>query len=143
MIRLLRLFSGLLLAVAVSACVSGSNTPSEPIKIPAPPEGKARIVVYRTDPMGVIVQPAVKIDGTKRGICAPNTTFSVDLDPGAHEVAAATVGGTRVKLNLKAGQTVFISCRIGMGIVIGIPRLKVVPMGEGAAAVARLTGMGR
>lgn len=103
------------------------------------PAGQGRLVVYRTQALaGAVVQPAITINGAERGRCSPRGAFSVDLAPGQHIVGAATEVRQEAPVTVAAGQTSYLRCSVGMGLLVGRPRLEPVPASVGQQESAGL-----
>jgi len=89
-----------------------------PLILPDAPAGKAQVVFYRGSSLAGAAIPCT-IFGENGG--AITTMYRgkytrVAVDPGPHAYAAK---GDAVKINAEAGQTYYVSCSIGMGIMAG------------------------
>lgn len=111
--------------------------------LPAIPAGMARLVVYRSSYMGFAVQPKVFLDGKETGRCKPGTTIAANLTPGEHVIASATEVKRALSVNLVAGQTTYVSCKVSMGIAVGRAKFEKVSPAKAIAKAApmRLQGV--
>lgn len=133
-----RASGAMLLAFALAACdtpttATTSTPPSEttkPAAAPAPEagtlaslpsiEGKsARLALFRTNYFGLAVQPKVFVDGREIGRCTPGNAYVVDLKPGEHQISATTEAEKITTFSIAAGETAYINCSIGMGVLVG------------------------
>ena len=130
-------------AIALSACATGTKMADVPAANSDVPAGNARVVVYRTGLLGAAVQPLVSVDGVERARCQPQGAFVVDVAPGAHTVSATTEVSKTAYLNVEAGQTAYIKCKIGFGLVIGQPSFEVMPEAAGKAESSSLPLIGQ
>lgn len=127
----------------LSACASGTPMQESKEASAAIPEGAGRIVVYRQGLFGAAFQPTVKFNGTPKGKCAPRGAFSVDVKPGNHTIEAATEVTKQAMAHVEAGQTTYVRCGIGFGVLLGRPTLEVVPPATGQSESAELAFTGR
>lgn len=130
-------------ALALSACASGTPLQETAKANAAVPADKGRIIVYRTGLYGAAIQPKVSVDRIERGRCAPRGAFSVDVAPGDHTVAATTETRKESLVHVGAGQTAYLRCGIGFGILIGRPTLEAVPPATGKKESAKLAYTGK
>lgn len=107
------------------------------------PANKGRVVVYRTGIMGTAIQPIISVDGVERGKCQPNGAFTVDVAPGQRLVSASTEIQRETVVTVAEGQTSYVRCSIGFGVLIGQPHLEVVPADVGKQESAPLALIGR
>lgn len=94
------------------------------IQLPKPPAGKAQVVWYRTGGADLI-SCAVKENGQKISSLGPNRYFIMLAEPGRHEYVVSSEASDKLVLDLKAGESQFASCHIGMGIFVGRPKIDV------------------
>jgi len=141
---------GLCLAAAagllLSGCVtSGGPTGSEILAGSVAPR-KSRLVLYRTSPLGLAVQPQYSIDGRDVGASTPGGFVVCNLDPGTHRVAVGNfqltvslTGGTdKISVTLRPGQTGYIKAEPQLGLTVGVITLSEVTEGQGKADTASL-----
>lgn len=133
----------LVLIGALSACASGASMQESRDAVAAVPEDKGRIVVYRTAITGAAIQPTVSVSGAERGKCQPKGAFSVDVAPGNHIVSATTEARRETMVTVARGQTSYVRCSIGFGLLVGQPRFEVVPEATGRQESASLAYTGR
>ena len=130
-------------AWALAACATGKSVTEAPeAQVPLAP-GKARIAVYRTGILGAAVQPAVSVDGRKTGSCTPNGVFYVDVRPGKHEITASTEVTETLTVNAGANRVTYVECSIGIGFVVGRPKLQERQAGWGEQKVRELVFTGK
>jgi hypothetical protein len=107
---------------------------------------KSRLVIYRTSPLGMAVQPPYSIDGKAVGPSMPGGFVACQLDPGTHQVAVANFelnvslgGGTdKASVTLRPGQTAYLKAEPQMGLTIGVITLSEVTENQGRADTAQL-----
>lgn len=133
----------ILLVGALSACASGPSMQELEPGASTIPVNKGRVVVYRTGILGAAIQPIVSVDGVERGRCQPNGAFTVDVAPGQRIVSASTEIQRETVVTVGQGQTAYVRCSIGFGILVGQPRLEVVPDQVGEQESAPLALIGR
>lgn len=130
----------------VSACASGPTVQESGLS--SIPENKGRVVVYRTDIMATAHQPRVYVEGAKRGKCQPNGAFSVDVAPGQRTLSylppeAGELDNTLTVVTITEGQTTYVKCSMGMGIMFSFPRFEVVSEAVGMQETAPLAMIGK
>ena len=130
-------------AALVAGCATGVPVSQSPIANSKVPDGKARIVVYRTGIMGAAIQPVVHVSGRETGKCTPKGALYVTADPGQHTISAATEVRETSNLSLSAGETAYVKCSIGMGLLVGRPKLDLVPAAVGQAETQKLKVTGQ
>lgn len=122
--------------LGVSGCASGAKLSEA--KIATAPPGMSRIAVYRTGIMGAAIQPVVSVDGKQTGKCQPNGVFFVDVKPGMHRVTATTESTAEVQVNTVDNPVSYVECSIGIGWVVGRPKLVGVTSETGEAVIGDL-----
>ena len=90
-------FISLLFCSLVLFSVAGSQTfPTQPklstvseaeTKIP---EGMGQLIIYRTNPFGILKSPTISVDGNVKGGCLFRSALFVNLEPGKHRVSLDT-----------------------------------------------------
>ena len=93
---------GLLLVAAgliLSGCAGSGPTGHETLAASVAPK-KARLVMYRTNPLGMATQPSYTVDGKPVGQTTPNGFVVCHLDPGPHRVS---IDNMPVNVNLFGG----------------------------------------
>ena len=68
-------------ALVLGGCATSGPTGSQVFSLGAKP-GTARLVMYRTSPVGLLIQPDYFIDGKKAGMSQPNGFVVCELRPG-------------------------------------------------------------
>lgn len=131
------------LMLILSACASGvpvseSNVPKEAI-----PDGKSRIAVYRTNILGLAIQPKVSVDGREAGRCTPSGVFYVTVEPGQHTVSATTEVTKTSYISVAEGETAYVKCSIGFGMLAGHPKLDIISGSIGQAETQKLKVTGK
>lgn len=101
-----------------------------------------RIVVYRTGIMGTAIQPTVEIDNVQKGKCQPKGVFTADVPAGNRVVAATTEVRRETVVTVERGKASYVRCGIGFGVLVGQPRLEVVPEETGRTESAALAYTG-
>jgi len=135
----------LVAATMLAACASGP-TGSEILNVGLKP-GSARLVIYRTNPVGLLIQPDFVVDGRKAGTAQPGAFVMCDLSPGKHSVSVSNIpialplsnAPDAITVTLRAGTTTYLRADPQMGIVAGTITLTHVADGQGRADVASLT----
>lgn len=108
----------------------------------------ARLVIYRTSPMGLAVQPNYVVDGKVIAGSQPVGFVVCDLPPGRHEVAVANFplsnnlfgrGSEKMTVDLRPGRTAYLSAEPQVGILTpGQITLMQVADSQGRSDVANL-----
>ena len=131
-----------LLAV-LSACAQGETLADSQTSITALPDDKARVFIYRKGEfLGSGIQPVVKINDIKTKDCQPKSVFIAELDEGHHNFVVSTEGESNLGLDLKAGETRYIECQVGLGVIIWRVHLVEVDAAEGEKVTNRLVYTG-
>ena len=92
-----------------------------------PPEGKANLYVARSGSSFGETTFKVVVDGKTVGAVSPGTFVLVELSPGTHNVAAASVEtSSKVSLNAEAGKNYFYEVTAKAGDYTARPTLSVV-----------------
>jgi hypothetical protein len=110
-------------AALLAGCASSGPTGNEILTGSIAP-GSARLVIYRTSALGVVIQPDYTVDGKPVAAAQPNGFVVCHLPPGRHEVAVAnfpvsftpfSTGSERLTVNLRAGGTTYLAAAPQMG----------------------------
>ena len=131
-------------AMMLAACATG-QTGSETHNTSVKP-GTARLVMYRTNPVGLLIQPDYVVDGRKAGTAQPSAFVMCDLAPGKHSISVSNIpiaiplsnAPDAITVSLRAGTTSYVRADPQMGIVAGTITLTHVADGQGRAEVASL-----
>lgn len=143
--RITPLIATLAAAAGLAGCASSGPTGSEILTGSIKPDA-ARLVIYRTSPLGFAIQPDYIVNGQKIGISTPNGFVVCDMAPGKADVAVANAtfnvnlfGGTdKAAPLLTPGKTTYLSATPQMGLTIGIITLTEVTEAQGRADTASL-----
>ena len=118
MLKGFRLFACCLIALTLSACASGMKfTEMNPGTMPED-QDSGRISFYRTMVLGAMLQPDIRLNGTKVGNAIPQGFFYVDRPPGNYEVVTSTVVDRKVTFVLEKGQTRFVKFSVTIGFFL-------------------------
>src|SRR5262245_34545434 len=132
-------------AMMLAACATGPAG-SELLNVGLKP-GTARLVIYRTNPVGLLIQPDFVVEGRKAGTAQPGGFVMCDLAPGKHSISVSNIpialplsnAPDAITVSLRAGTTTYVRADPQMGIVAGTITLTHVADGQGRADVATLT----
>jgi hypothetical protein len=142
MVRRWIVVAGLLL----SGCAMSGPTGSE-IVTGSLPSGAARLVIYRTSPFGLAIQPDYMVDGQRVAASQPNGFVLCELPAGRHEVAVANmiisqnlfgVGSDKVTVDMRPGTTTYFHAQVQYGLTAGALSLMQVADNQGRADIANL-----
>lgn len=105
--------------VCLLGCATGTKFTELAPLIQKLPENKGRIYFYRDDePLGILVQPNIILNGEVVGEAILNGFFYVDRDPGLYEISIATEAKRTRSLILEKGQIVYVRLRVFRGLFI-------------------------
>lgn len=132
--------AGLLLSGCAVAGATGNEVLSDQVST------QARLVIYRTSPMGFAVQPPYSIDGKAIALSTPNGFIVCHLSPGPHQVAVGNFpinisfggGSDKSGVTLRPGQTTYLKAEPQMGLTVGVITLTEVTENQGKADTASL-----
>lgn len=116
--------AALAILTVTNGVMAGKPARTNDIQLPKPPADKAQVVWYRTGGADLI-SCAVKENGQKISSLGPNRYFIMLAEPGRHEYVVSSEASDKLVLDLKAGESQFASCHIGMGIFVGRPKIDV------------------
>ena len=107
---------------------AGSVGPSENAlnAFGAVPEGKGRVVFYRPGTfVGMAIPCNIHEGDSKEDIArlGSGKYFIHDAEPGAHAYMVQSEAKDYLNMEVEAGETYFVSCTIGMGVMVGRPNL--------------------
>ncbi|WP_434290572.1 hypothetical protein [Celeribacter sp. SCSIO 80788] len=83
------------------------------------PDGQTRLVIFRDDYSGLLIQPKVYVDGQHVATCTPGTATTVAVLPGSHRVSGATLKERSINVDVPNGKTTYVSCAVGFGVLVG------------------------
>lgn len=139
----MKIAASLMVCMTLVGCASGTAIKDTKEASAAIPAGMGRVVVYRTGMMGSAVQPTVAVDGVKKGVCQPNGAFFANVAPGDRVVSAATEVKRETVVRVERGQSAYVRCSIGFGLMVGRPHLEVVPPAKGKSESDKLVLTGK
>jgi hypothetical protein len=125
----------LMMSGAAAGAVSAQDAPkAEKVKAqggrPAPealppvPEGKGRIVFWRSGTLvGGGLGCGVNIGTERISAMGAGKYFILDLAPGAYEFNAKSEAKDVLNTEVETGETSYIKCTIRMGVMVGRPNL--------------------
>jgi hypothetical protein len=91
--------------------------------IAAPPAGMGQVVFYRPSSMGALVSCRVSSNGQVVNRLPPGRYFVQQLKPGVYDYSVKAETADTLKVNVEDGETSYVRCAIGMGIMTGRPNL--------------------
>lgn len=87
---------------------------------PAVDPAVGRIYFYRESSLGgVMLEPAIKVDGNKVGESSSGDYFYVDIAPGTYTVSTSTEKEETTSVTVTAGQAVYVKTEVSMGFLVG------------------------
>jgi hypothetical protein len=93
----------LMLCGLLSGCASGTKYPD--MTLPPIPAGQGRMILYRDAiPIGLGVQPEVKVNQVKVCLSQPNGFCFVDRVPGSYDVTCMTEWEHKITVVVVAGE---------------------------------------
>ena len=111
-------------AAALAGCASGKSYTEISSQLKNTLPGKGRIVFYRDNPIGLAVQPDIRINDRTVGKSVPSGFFSCDLKPGDYTITAKTESTTTLILTIRPGETKYVRSSIGIGLFVGRPKFE-------------------
>ena len=103
-----------------------------------------RIYFYRSSsPVGVVIQPAIMLNGTKVGRSVPGGVFFKNVSPGNYEVATSTEVKRKLTFTVAAGQIRYVETSIGFGFLVARVHPNLVDPKVGAEAIQDLSFTGK
>jgi hypothetical protein len=94
-----------------------------PVTVPEPPAGMGQVVFFRPSGRGFIIGCTVRENGTAISSLGNGRYFIHATTPGPHSYTARSEASDTVNVEVEPGETQFVRCSIGMGIVAGRPNL--------------------
>jgi hypothetical protein len=133
-------------ALVCAGCASGGPSGSQVLTSSLAPN-KSRVVIYRTSPFGIALQPAYLIDGKTVGNSQPGGFVACTVAPGKHEIKIANAargqalgGGTDIMtVSTAPGKTTYLLATPQMGLVLGEVHLTEVTESQGRTDTAALS----
>jgi len=139
-----RTICAILVCIALGGCATGGMKFTE-MRAAGPrlQGGYARIYFYRSGiPVGVAVQPSIKINGTAVGTAIPGGFFFVDRPAGKYEITATTEVEEKINVALAPGETKYVQFYLTPGILVGHANLNVVSREKAESEMADLSRTG-
>ncbi|MDM0046970.1 hypothetical protein QTH91_20935 [Variovorax dokdonensis] len=112
------------LLALLTGCASGPRYSDVYQNIPPPAEDQGRILFYRSSVLGAAVQPDLRLDGNVVGSFSPRGFFYVDRPLGRYTAQARTEVEARLDIDVIPQRTSYVEMSIGIGFLVGQPRLK-------------------
>lgn len=121
LMRSIRLFLMTLAVVAfLSGCATGMKYSAMATSIPKLKAGQGRVFFFRSaSPIGAVVQPSIRLNGTTVGRSQPGGFFYVDLPPGKYEAATATETEHNLTFVLQPGEIKYVRSIVSVGVFVG------------------------
>ncbi|MGR4870651.1 DUF2846 domain-containing protein [Variovorax sp. LARHSF232] len=111
------------LLALLTGCASGPRYADIAPNIPPPEPEQGRIFFYRSSVMGAAIQPDLRLDGQVVGSFAPRGFFYVDRPLGRYTAQARTEAEAKLDIDVLPQRTSYVEMSIGLGFVIGQPKL--------------------
>jgi hypothetical protein len=129
----------MLLAVLLAGCASGPSFKEMQDQIAPQAENTGRIYVYRTQTLGLAVQPDILLNGENIGSCTPGGVFFRDVSPGKYEAAVSTEVERQLTMTVSANDEKYVRCYISFGFFVGHANLELVDPTEARAEIQDLS----
>jgi hypothetical protein len=113
----------LFISSAPTLAAEKSDMKDAPIAIPAPPEGQGQVVFFRTGGAGFAVGCSVNENGQKISSLGAGRYFVMVAPPGRHEFTVKSEAKDSLALEVEAGETQYVVCRMKMGLIVARPDL--------------------
>ena len=119
-------------APAASAAPAAPAAAEAPAAAPAtanagligePPAGKGQIVFFRPIGPGIAIGCGVHENGAKISGLGFSKYFVLPADPGTHKYMVESEAKDVLTLEVESGETYYVKCSIGMGLIVGRPNL--------------------
>jgi hypothetical protein len=124
------------------SCATGPGLPPF-TKIEKIPDDTGLVYIYRPgSAFGAAVSYNVKANGIPIATLTPGVYYPYFAKPGEIEFSAKTESTSSITLDVKPGQTYYIKGTVGVGIIVGRPRLALVSteVGEKEIIKCKLCG---
>jgi Protein of unknown function (DUF2846) len=118
-------FALALLAAPVSApAFAKEKAAKTAVVLAAPPAGQGQVVFFRPGSMmGMALGCHVREDGKLVGNLANGKYYVQSFAPGKHVFTASSEATDTLNMEVESGETYYVKCGIGMGVVAGRPNL--------------------
>ncbi|MDB5678548.1 DUF2846 domain-containing protein [Sphingomonas bacterium] len=113
-----------LTAVAPTALAQDAPIVTKSATIGAPPAGMGQIIFFRPGSiMGAALGCTVHENGKEVARLGSGKYYLVIATPGKHLYNTQAENVDQLTLEVEAGETYFVKCKVGMGVVAGRPNL--------------------
>jgi len=113
----------LFISSAPALAAETSEVKAASITIPSPPEGQGQVVFFRTGSMGLAIGCSVNENGQKVSSLGAGRYFVMVAPPGRHEFTVKSEAKDSLALEVEAGETQYVTCRMKMGLIVARPDL--------------------
>jgi len=113
----------LFISSAPALAAETNEVKSASITIPSPPEGQGQVVFFRTGGAGFAVGCSVNENGQKVSSLGAGRYFVMVASPGRHEFTVKSEAKDSLALEVEAGETQYVTCRMKMGLIVARPDL--------------------
>lgn len=114
----------LLATPATAPVYAKEKTAKTPVVVQAPPEGQGQVVFFRPGSMmGMALGCHVREDGKLVGNLANGKYYIQSFAPGKHTFTTASEATDTLNMEVESGETYYVKCGIGMGMVAGRPNI--------------------
>jgi hypothetical protein len=115
------LCASMMIAVPGIAYAAKTKTPTV---VSAPEAGKGQVVFYRTGGLvGAAISCNVRENGALVGGLSGGKYFVVNFEPGKHVFTTKSEATDTLNMEIESGETYYVRCQIGAGVVAGRPNL--------------------
>lgn|GEM_PF-579375 len=137
------LWLGAALLALLTGCASGPRYADIARSIPPPAADQGRILFYRSSILGAAVQPDLRLDGNVVGSFVPRGFFYVDRPLGRYAAQAKTEAEARLDIDVLPQRTSYVEMSIGIGFIVGHPKLALRPPTEALPELSDLAYIGK
>lgn len=102
----------------LAACAAPSTYDDVASRLPPVPDGAGRLVLYRPAPGAPAMRPGIDVNGERVGASHARGFFFVDRPPGECVVSGSKRAEHRLRIELGAGETLYVRMRIPMGYFV-------------------------
>lgn len=101
----------------------------------SPAPDMSAIYIYRNEFVGAAIKMPVVLDGRQLGKTVAHSYLYKEVPPGKHIITADGENTDLLKIETRAGQTIFIHQEVKMGFAVARSGMRVVDAAEGKAGV--------
>lgn len=109
--------------VMPGAAVAADQPAKAKVVAAAPASGMGQIVFFRPGGMGGVMGCGVNENGERVSALGAGKYFIVPVTPGAHDYTVKSEAKDTLAIEVEAGETYYVMCKIKMGVVVGRPNL--------------------